>query len=449
MGMLEVLADGYEQEVVDSLCRVLGPALAGAQQQELTLRELQQVHEQMRQVVSAGKLLHHMDLNTLLTRILEVVLEAVKAQVGAVLTLDDSNALTTRVTWGLREDHIEHMRTSEGERFVDAAFARLERICLSSEQVAAQLDLSELDAQLDGVLVLPLVSGARKYGIIFLANPERAFTDDLQRLGECVRDMAAIALDNNALVEQTLSQQRIEHDIEVARGVQLAMYPDSDLVHKHLTLTGHSRPCDETGGDYYTYIEREGHVYAFIGDVTGHGLGAALYTTMAHAVTQLQLNSGCDIADGASAINTALGYSNQGRFMTAALVDIDVEANTFTYVSAGHNPLLWIHDGEVVWLDSTGMPLGIMPDMPCEKAPETYTLSPGDVLLLYTDGFPEAANPEGVYYEEERLSAMVQEVVNTTHDPHAVKAQMYETIDSWLETNKQADDLTVVVIGVG
>jgi phosphoserine phosphatase RsbU/P len=175
-------------------------------------------------------------------------------------------------------------------------------------------------------------------------------------------------------------------------------------------------------------------------------LGAALYTTMAHAVVQQQLRSGTNIESAFEVLNEALYHSQSGRFMTAAVVEISHE-HGLTYVSAGHNPLLWIHRGEVRWLPSVGMPLGIVPvgDFP---TPPPSTLAPGDLVVLYTDGFTEAINPAGEQYGEERLAAIARKGWESQLAPETVMLLVTADVDEWAQGRPHEDDLTMVVIRV-
>ena len=132
------------------------------------------------------------------------------------------------------------------------------------------------------------------------------------------------------------------------------MLPEKAPNLPHLEVAGLSEPSEETGGDYYTWMEREGNLVAMIGDVTGHGLGAALFTTAAHAMVQYQFRNSRNIAHALKALNQGLYYMRSGRFMTSAALEIDLETLEFTFASAGHNPLCWIHNDEMQWLEGFG-----------------------------------------------------------------------------------------------
>jgi sigma-B regulation protein RsbU (phosphoserine phosphatase) len=437
-----------ESGLLDELCRLLGPVLLAAHRRAQTVDELHQVKAEAAQLISAGHLLHHLEVEVLLVRILEMVMSAVRAQVGAVMTVDDQGVLNLRVSLGLTAEHVRAIRDRDGQPLAEQVFAQGQAILLDAGAITERLDLSSLGARLDGLLVLPVASRDRRQGVVVLANPEGEFGEGQKRIAETVCAMAGIALDNALLVRSTLDRERLKREMDLAQEVQRQMYPEGGVQIARLQAEGHSRPCDETGGDYYSYLIRDQQLVAMIGDVSGHGLGAALYTTMAHAIIQQQLRSGAALETASVVLNEALFHTQSGRFMTFALVQVDPQAMRFSYVSAGHNPLLWINRGNPRWLASCGMPLGILAtaDLPlqCEGA-----LEAGDYLILYTDGFTEAVDAQGELYGEERLAEIANLAWKDGLPPSALIARITADIDRWSGGVPHLDDLTMVAIAVG
>lgn len=448
VGLLEILAPGqHDHTAVGLIATLLGPMLMAVHRHEGVLREVREVREEVTQLLGAGELLRHFDLDVLLVKILETVMGAVRAEVGAVLTRDDKDQLTPRVVMGFDEARLRSLCLRDGRMLADTVAADGKVLCLSGDEVRAQIDVEKLGANLTGLLALPLTTRDRCQGVVVLANPEGDFGPAHRRLAETVCSLAAIALDNALLVKSTLDRERLQRELDLAKQIQHQMYPEKGLRSARVTVEGYSRPCDETGGDYYAFIRREGRVKAMIGDVSGHGLGAALYTTMAHAIVQQQLRSGIPIEPAFESLNEALFHTQSGRFMTAALVDLDPETLAFSYVSAGHNPLLWLNNGEPRWLESCGMPLGIVP-VSTFPPPPSATLAPGDLLVLYTDGFTEAANPAGEQYGEERLVAVTRRGWDAKLSPEQIALLITADVDAWAGGRPHEDDLTMVVIGV-
>lgn len=409
-------------------------------------REQAGMRDQLAGLTAAGHLLRHLDIDTLLVKVLEMAMQGVSAQVGALLTADENGTLIPHITWGMRDSHVGALRLKSGTAVVDHVMQTGEVLLVPNEQIATVLDTSGLDAALSALLALPLGIGARRRGVVVLANPARAFGVAQQRLAETVCGMAAIAVENAILVKSAVDQQRLQSEMDLARQVQLGMYPTEGLKVGDFDISGLARPCTETGGDYYTFVQRHEHLLLMIGDVSGHGLGAALYTTTAHAVLHQQLRAEAGAGSALRVINESLFSSRSGRFMTAAIVEVDPAAKSFTYHSAGHNPLLWIHEGKVEWLESTAMPLGIVESNPSEDTP-ARTFAAGDVLILYTDGITEAADVRGELLGEKRLGEVVQSAAAGSADD-IVKAVLSD-FDSFTAGAPIVDDVTLVVIKVG
>ncbi len=448
VGLLCVNPATAEPGSIARLCSILGPVLMHIHRQESTSRELRLAREQITHLLTAGDLLRHLEVDVLLVKILETVLTSVQAEVGAVLVPDETGKLITRVTWGLRETHLDHiLLRATGQRVVDVVHSSGALLCVAGDQQAAMLDLSGLSAQLTGLLALPLTTRDAAKGVVLLANPAETFGPGQQRLAETVCSLAAIALDNAQLIKAMVDGERLKQEMDLAKSVQASMFPLGGLAPAEILIEGCSRPCSETGGDYYTYIDREGRLLTMIGDVSGHGLGAALFTTMAHVLLQQQFRAGTPPEPCFRLLNEGLFHTQSGRFMTAALVEMDPTDGSFIYVSAGHTPLLWLHRGEPRWLESCGMPLGIM-DSGDWPASEIYRPDWGDYLILYTDGFPEGTNTAGEPYGEDRFAAIAMQGAKAGLGPTAMMALINTEIDEWTRGRGHDDDLTMVVIQI-
>ncbi|MEK7414648.1 MAG: SpoIIE family protein phosphatase [Planctomycetota bacterium] len=445
IGLL-VLAPGAENDRrVTMLAAMLGPLLVQLHRRQVVVEELRETREIVSQVALAGDLLRHLDLQVLLTKLLETALNATGAQVGAVLLPDAQGKLEVQVTWGLNAEHLALMRLRDGRQLVEAVFATGDPVVASRAEINRTLDISALDAQLDGILVLALGARERILGVLVLANPTQDFGPAKRRLAETLCNLAGTAIDNALLVKDAIERERLRQEIDIARTVQEKMFPLVGITVADLVVEGWSHPCSETGGDYYAFIPRGNGLVAMIGDVSGHGLGAALFTTMAHALTQQQFRAGADMMTAFRQINEGLFHTRSGRFMTAAAVAVDATTGQFDYVSAGHTPTLWIHNGVPQWLESTSMPLGIMPDLKIDTDSQRI-LAPGDILVLYTDGITEATHNDETCLGEERLADTVMAAWRSNLPPRKVLELIAATVNSFTAGRAQSDDLTAVVV---
>ncbi len=445
VGLLVVPAGAHREPSVRHLSTLLGPLLVQLHRRQTVVEELRETREIVAQLAVAGDLLRHLDLDVLLTKLLETGLNAVGAQVGAVMLPDVDGKLVMRVAWGLTAEHIDAIRLKDGRPVVQAVFANGDPVVAPRAERKVLLDLSGLQERLDALLCLALVSRDRILGVLLLANPTQDFGPAKRRLAETLCNLAGTAIDNSTLVKDAIERERLKQEIDLARKVQEKMFPTSGLVVGDFTAEGWSRPCNETGGDYYTYLPRPGGMVTMVGDVSGHGLGAALFTTMAHALAQQQFRAGSDMATAFRQINEGLFHTRSGRFMTAVAVSVDSATGVCEYVSAGHTRSLWIHHGQVQWLDSTAMPLGIVPTLEIDPSPRVI-LDPGDLLLLYTDGITEAAHEDGATLGEDRLADTVLAAWRSHLPPRSVLDLVAAAVDGFTAGRAQADDLTGVAL---
>lgn len=445
VGLLAVREGAHRDPAVRHLATLLGPLLVQLHRRQVVVEELRETREIVSQLAVAGDLLRHLDLEVLLTKLLETGLNAVGAQVGCVLLPDEHGSLRVRVAWGLSADHVDAIRLRDGRRVVDAVFATGDPVVQARGDRLPALDLSALKEHLDGLLALALISRDRILGVLVLANPTSDFGPAKRRLAETLCNLAGTAIDNTTLVKDAIERERLRQEIDIARTVQERMFPTSGLAGGGMLVEGWSRSCNETGGDYYAFLPRPGGLVAMVGDVSGHGLGAALFTTMAHALAQQQFRAGADMATAFRQVNEGLFHTRSGRFMTAVAVAIDSATGRCEYVSAGHTRSLWINRGEVRWLDSTAMPLGIVPSLDIDPSPEVV-LAPGDLLLLYTDGITEAAHEDGTTLGEDRLADTVLAAWRSRLAPRRVLDLVAAAVDGFTAGRAQGDDLTGVAI---
>jgi sigma-B regulation protein RsbU (phosphoserine phosphatase) len=446
VGLLEI--SSHSDRRLESLAALLGPLLLQLHRRQLVVEELRETREIVAHLAVAGDLVRHLDLEVLLTKILETALGATGAQVGAIQLPGVDGKLISKVSWGLQEEHLTAMRLTDGRLVTEAVFTTGTQVFAERRDVKRVLDLSTLQAQLDGILVLALPARDRILGVIVLANPTHDFGAAKRRLAETLCNLAGTAIDNALLVKDAIERERLRQEIDIARTVQEKMFPTSGLNIGSLLAEGWSRPCNETGGDYYTFLPRgggSGGMVTMIGDVSGHGLGAALFTTMAHAIAQQQFRAATDLKTAFQQVNEGLFHTRSGRFMTAAAVAINSKDGSFTYVSAGHNPLLWINQGKVRWLESTTMPFGIGPSLEIDPSPN-LVMEPGDLLVLYTDGITEAAHQDGTTLGEERLADTVLAAWRSRLSPQQVLSLIATAVDGFTAGQTQEDDLTAVVV---
>ncbi len=240
---------------------------------------------------------------------------------------------------------------------------------------------------------------------------------------------------------------RIEFDLKVARSIQMGLLPKCAPTVAGYDIAGWSEPADQTGGDYYDWIELpDGRIIVTIADATGHGIGPALLIAACRAYFRA-IASRDDPLERITAQVDALLAADipAGRFITAAIALLDPRENRLSLYSAGHAPI-YVYDaagGRVVTYDADQPPLGVQLGHAASHA-RTVPMGPGDSLVLVTDGLFECANAAGEMLGMDRLS----EAIGSHHNLSADKLirRLCDNVVEFCQGTPQADDITAVVI---
>ena len=241
--------------------------------------------------------------------------------------------------------------------------------------------------------------------------------------------------------------ERLEQDLEIARSIQQSLLPKGAPEIEGFEIVGWNQPADQTGGDYYDWqCLPNGQFVVALADVTGHGIGPALLAAVCRAYARASFR-GCEGPMLAmEQINTALAADiGEGNFVTFVTAVCSPGSSRVELLSAGHGPLFLyvLKDDRFEEMGTQGLPLGIIPDFVSEP-PKVLDLSPGDLLMLATDGFFEWANAQGELFGPKRL----QQVIRTSRvkHPSEIISDLYQAVIKFSGGTKQQDDLTAVII---
>ena len=275
-------------------------------------------------------------------------------------------------------------------------------------------------------------------------------TEQIVQQEHVLREMERIEYERRlADAAERLEAERLRAEIRVAREIQQRFFPAAPLPLHGLDIGGASYPADATGGDYFDYVPlQDGSLAIAIGDVSGHGLGPALLMAETRAYLRAFALTRTDVREILRLINQALVRDTpDDRFATLLLARLDLQNHSLEYASAGH-PTGYILNasGEVCTeLRSTGMPLGILPDLELD-AGRPIVLEAGQMILLITDGIIEAHDEERTLFGTERLLDLLRAHRDGTG--REIVDALYRTICGFCNHKAQLDDMTAVLIKV-
>lgn len=249
------------------------------------------------------------------------------------------------------------------------------------------------------------------------------------------------------LALELVDRIRVRDELEVARELQSELLP-GDLPAVPGYLFAHSyRTANEVGGDYYDIMplpeDGDGRLALVVGDASGHGMAAGLVMAIANATLRTALDLDPRPERVLAVLNRTLCRTGTRRtFMSAFYAVLEPGTGKMEYVCAGHPyPLLRRADGRIEELGCGGFPLGLRDSM--TWVPHETALEPGDLLVLYTDGLPEAVDSQGgTAFGYERIRAAL-ELGGT---PQEVHDRILSAFDRHMGDDPLRDDLTIEVI---
>jgi sigma-B regulation protein RsbU (phosphoserine phosphatase) len=317
---------------------------------------------------------------------------------------------------------------------------------------AANLGQSILDLRLLSVLAVPLRAKDRPLGVLYVDSTAavKAFNDSDRMVFESLAGLAGVAIERARMAAEEAEARRLAQEIDVARKIQLSLLPKDPEAPKGYDLATAGRSCAETSGDYHDVIPLDGGALALVvGDVSGHGLGAALFMASVRALLRTLLHTRNDPVAAFSGLNAFLCRDMPDEsFMSLFLGVLDPGAKRLRYVSAGHNPpLLWRKDADLAELARTGPVLGVVPDFEYRMA-EAPALVPGDALLLFTDGLYESQDPAKEIYGEDRLHASLARHAAASPLAKPVLDGVLGDLDAFTAGRPADDDVTCIVLRV-
>jgi sigma-B regulation protein RsbU (phosphoserine phosphatase) len=290
-------------------------------------------------------------------------------------------------------------------------------------------------------------------------RPIVALSHHVRRLGEgeldrevslpYARELVRLSDDINQMTADLRDRMELRRSLALAMEVQQSLLPSETPQVQGLDIAGHSTYCDETGGDYYDYLEiaelSDHEAALVVGDVMGHGIAAAMLMATARGILRSRSTQSGSLGDLLGHLNDLLVEVTGGkRFMTMVLVTIDGRRGKLRLSSAGHDPP-FIYDperDEFIELDSGGLPLGIMAG---EQYPEE-TCGPlplGSVIVASTDGVWEAKNEADEQFGKERFRAILRE--HAHRSAADIARAVHDGVQAFCGEARQLDDITFVV----
>ena len=295
-------------------------------------------------------------------------------------------------------------------------------------------------------LLLPLRAAGGTAGFLAVGakHDGEDYTGEEMRALATLASQVALAAENLRLLEENLEKRRLDEQLSLARQIQQRFLPGDLPPTPGLVVAARSIFCLEVAGDYHDVIQLEdGRTVLAVGDVSGKGAGAAMLMANLQAALRTALRLGGLLEEIVAGINQLIcGNTHDEQFITFFAGIFDPASGRLEYVNAGHNPPLVIHPGGgTEALGCGGLLLGVLPGAIYERG--EVSLSPGDLLLLYTDGLSEALDGEEEEFGEGRVIRLLQAQAERT--PTELVALLVAEARRFQGRETFADDFTLLI----
>ncbi|MCC7420221.1 MAG: SpoIIE family protein phosphatase [Planctomycetaceae bacterium] len=323
------------------------------------------------------------------------------------------------------------------DRSLDSILGRTAREAFP-EPVAELLERGDQQAIVTGRVetseeVLTCAQGVRNY--ITSRIPLRDSRGNIEAL-------ASVSTD---ITEQIRARESLRQ-FEMARTVQQKLYPARPPVLPGFDIDGVARPVTQLCGDYFDFVpSRKGRMNVIVGDVSGHGLGPALQMVELRALLRTFLRRSSNLPQILEDVNELLCADlPDSMFISLFLAELDPQARSLRFVSAGHPAWHLPADGPARQLKSTGMVLGLVPTAEYQPEVGPISLKPGDIVLLSTDGVVEAMSSDMELYGKHRMQDIVSR--NRHRPSREILEALFADIRKFVGGRPITDDMTAIIV---
>ena len=248
---------------------------------------------------------------------------------------------------------------------------------------------------------------------------------------------------------EALTKEQVENNVQldVARRIQYGLVPQRMALKRHgFEVCAMTEPAKAVGGDFYDCFQRdENSVCIVIGDVSGKGIAAAILMAMIKTIIREKLMAGLTPAEALNQTNDEICAQNpENLFATAFVAVLNPSSRVLRYANAGHNhPILLKKEPEYLRPDP-GIALGLFEG--ANLMDEELTLSPGEGIMLYTDGVTDAVNPQNAFFEPDRLLGTLTAVSGQMKTAEDAVLEISRAVYAFCDGSEPFDDMAVMVI---
>jgi len=367
-------------------------------------RELQE-HELLLDI--SRKVGKRLDLDRVLEQIFDALHPVVPYDAAAIFLLDPRDESLQLSAQRGYADEARILEVPAGKGLVGVALNELHGVRIGDARNHPSYLAARPETRAE--MAVPIISAGEAIGVINLESDEPdAYSERDQRLAELIAAQVASAITIARRHRDRIERSQVEAELALARDIQQGLFPAAPPPTPAVDWGALNIPSSAVGGDYYDYLlTDDNRLWLLIADVSGHGLSAALLTASMRTGFQLLVRETRRPHEVAERLNEVLYEGSPANQFVAAVISIlDLETGDLRSCNAGHIPPLIIGKNRTLELVGGGLPLGMFPDARYES--RRTRVEPGDLLVYYTDGIPEATDRCGEEFGIEPLARAVR-----------------------------------------
>jgi serine phosphatase RsbU (regulator of sigma subunit) len=407
--------------------------------------ELTLLNELALAVSSAG------DVDLVLETIIKKSIKAVRAEQGSIMlvTAQSDRPLRTLIR---KEDRSDALRSYKvGATITGWVLKYQQSLLVEDLKKDKRFNLNQNEAQdIHSLLCVPVAVRGKMIGVLTVTNKTggESFSQNDLRLMSIIAAQSGQLIQNSQLQLESIEKKRLEHQLDLARDIQLRLLPKGDPSDQCYDIASFFKPADAVGGDYFDYFQLDANkLGVVIADVSGHGPPAALVMTMMkgilHSITH-HFHSAAETLEEINAIISRIIPAD--IFVTMQFLMFNPADRSLTIANAGHNPVLHYvkEDQKCRLIDTRGCVLNMSSDS--KYTSERVVLNSGDYILIYTDGINESCNKNEEMF---RISGLIHTIEKNAHVPAKTMIEnICQEIKDFTGDLPQADDMIIVAFRV-
>ncbi len=394
-------------------------------------------------------LILHKPLDELLEYIMDIIGENLKMDRGILLRHEGHPPQLIAKVVRINSKELINKKIQVSQSIVNTAIEKNSAILISDTQSDTRFKSQQsiLNLNIHSAMCVPLWNNKKIMGIIYCdrISLQSPFSKSDLRLLTLLSNLAAVKIENAELYEKDLEREKMEKELQLAAQIQKDLLPQQSPKINNFDIAGTNVPCSQVGGDYYDFTPiNPSQMGIAIADVSGKGVSSSLLMASLRASLHSEIHNEHLLNEMAAKLNNFVHKSSAiNSFITFCFCDLNHKTGEINYINAGHNPPIILDSrGTVHRLEISGLCLGMFPDL--SYSLKKTKLDPGDILLLYTDGFTESRNNKNQEFQESGLIKALKKHSNLP--AQKLICAIFDELESFSQEEPPFDDRTIIII---